>query len=93
MMSSRAHSEFEWNDEINFINIISALFNNWPEMKVSEHLLQIVVSQGSYCCFYNNMYFFKLVVDRTSEDSLKTVYKDIKKFIQNVFDFLLIYGL
>ncbi|KAL4105146.1 hypothetical protein QTP88_020418 [Uroleucon formosanum] len=65
-MSSRAHSEFEWNDEINFINIISALFNNWPEMK--------------------------LVVDRTSEDSLKTVYKDIKKFIQNVFDFLLIYG-
>ncbi|CAI6356823.1 unnamed protein product [Macrosiphum euphorbiae] len=65
-MNSRAHKEFEWNDETSFINIISALFNNWPEMK--------------------------LVVDRTSGYSRENVYIDIRKFIQNVFDCILIYG-
>ncbi|XP_015363137.1 PREDICTED: uncharacterized protein LOC107161294 [Diuraphis noxia] len=65
-MSLEAKEKFEWNNEVNFINIISALFNNWPEMN--------------------------LVVDRTSGDSRIAVYTDIKKFIQDVFDCILIYG-
>lgn len=89
MMNSRAHKEFEWNDGINFLNIISALFNNWPEMKVSGTLLQVTVFNSvTFIIFF----FFKLVIDRTSEDSRNDVYDDIKKFLQNIFDCVLIYG-
>uniref|UniRef100_A0A2S2P5B7 Pre-rRNA-processing protein TSR2 homolog n=1 Tax=Schizaphis graminum TaxID=13262 RepID=A0A2S2P5B7_SCHGA len=60
------NKDFKWNDEVNFLNIISTLFNNWPEMK--------------------------LVLDRTSEVSRNDVYDDIRKFLQNIFDCVLIYG-
>ncbi|XP_026819230.1 uncharacterized protein LOC113557889 [Rhopalosiphum maidis] len=60
------NNDFKWNVEVNFLNIISTLFNNWPEMK--------------------------LVVDRTPEVSRNDVYDDIKKFLRNIFDCVLIYG-
>lgn len=92
-MSSEAKAKFEWNNEVNFINIISALFNNWPEMDVSEHILFTGCRFTRYPTIDFLIFFFKLVVDRTSGDSRITVYTDIKKFIQDVFDCLLIYGL